>query len=145
MSQSELSSFVSLDELHALCEKLRTATYQNISDKRQELFQEFNGDIFYSINLWPKMYQRFFWAKPVSDKHTLQLFLFLCGNGCPPHAVAKWIIYSQFWDVKCVKKRFLQLKYIIENFEKNCNVWFYFDIHTKKHMFLSGLERRVSG
>lgn len=144
MSSDNLSSTVDLKELSSILQGICTHSRKDIISKRKELFQKLNGDLFYALKLWPLKYQRMFWMKPISDKCTLQLFLFLCGNGCPPLMVALWIIYSQFWDLKCVKKRFLQLKYLMDNYEKNRHRWFYFDMHTNVHRYLSGKLRSLT-
>lgn len=40
-----------------------------------------------------------FGKKPLNDEETLKL-LFLFGNGCPPLVISKWILTSQFWNVR---------------------------------------------
>ena len=39
-----------------------------ISKKRKSFLSEMNGDLFYSINLWPKKIERVFWNKPIDDQ-----------------------------------------------------------------------------
>ena len=38
-----------------------------------------------------------FWKKPIGDKDTFQLVLFLLGNGCAPYLLKRWIMLSQLW------------------------------------------------
>ena len=46
---------------------------KQISKKRHDLLKIINGDIFYSISLWPSDMKRIFWNKPMSDKDTFKL------------------------------------------------------------------------
>ena len=55
---------------------------QKISEKRRFLLKIINGDMFYSIYLWPRDIKRLFWNKPISDKDTFKLLIF-CGKWMP--------------------------------------------------------------
>lgn len=140
---SSLSPFVSIDELRFLSQSVAHMSYATVSHQRMELFRLIDGDAFYPLRKWKKLFIRMFWDKPMTDRSTFQLFLFLVCNGCSPQLAANWIMYSQFWNKKALKKRFCQLKYIVENFDVNKNKWFYFDIRNNVHRFVSGELRRI--
>ena len=78
---------------------------QKISEKRRDLLKIINGDMFYSISLWPRDIKRLFWNKPISDKDTFKLLIFFVENGCPPWLAEEWILTSTFWDKTKVKTR----------------------------------------
>ena len=48
-------------------EFVSTSSRAEISEKRKSLLSEIDGDLLYSINLWPKKIERIFWNKPISD------------------------------------------------------------------------------
>ena len=52
-----------------------------ISATRRSLMKQINGDLFYSISVWPT---RMKLSKPIGDENTFKLLLFLVENGCPP-------------------------------------------------------------
>lgn len=108
----DLSFYIDFKELLRISMEISSLSLSDVRSNRLDMLREFNGELFFALRVWPISYQRMFWKKPLSDKSTLQLFLFLCGNGCPPQLIAKWILYSQFWNTKNMQKRFMQIKYI---------------------------------
>ena len=70
---------------------------REISEKRVELLRDIDGEIFYPLSMWPKKMERLFWKKPLQDKDSFKLVLFLFGNGCPATVIADWIVSSTFW------------------------------------------------
>lgn len=114
-----------------------------IGEKRLEIFQRINGDIFYPLDTWPTEYRLIFWNKPLSDRNTFKLILFLMGNGCSPWITYEWILTSTYWDRSKTTKRWAQIKWINEKMEKHKNNWFYFDIFHNKHFYLNGNERNL--
>ena len=114
-----------------------------ISEKRRKIFEKINGDIFYPIESWPKELRLLFWKKPLSDRNTFKLILFLAGNGCSPWITYEWILTSTYWDRSKTIKRWEQMKWINKNMEKHKNNWFYFDVFHNKHFYLNGSERNL--
>ncbi len=68
-----------------------------VVQKRNNLFNIINGDIFYPMTSWPIQFRLKFWSKPTSDKDTFELFLFFLGNGGSPSITGEWILTSQAW------------------------------------------------
>ena len=121
-----------------------TSSRVEISEKRKSLLSEIDGDLFYSIKLWPKKIERIFWNKPISDQETFVLLIFLVENGCPPWLARQWILTSTFWDKAKTSTRHQQIEWILENRSKKINAWFYFDLHFQKYVYLDGTERCVN-
>ena len=113
-----------------------------ISQKRREIFEAINGDVFYPIDSWPKQFRLLFWKKPLSDRDTFKLTMFFLGNGCSPQITYEWILTSTYWDRSKTTKRWEQMKWINGNTEKHKNNWFYFDLFHKKHFYLNCTERK---
>lgn len=89
-----------------------------ISEKRKSLLNDINGDLFYSLNLWPQKIERAFWKKPIGDEETFMLLIFLVENGCPPLLATQWILTSTFWDKAKTARRHEQIEWILENRSK---------------------------
>ena len=86
-----------------------------------------------------------FWKKPISDKDTFKLFLFLIGNGCSPHLTSHWILTSQHWTTdKKAEKRARQLDFLLNNMDKKSHIWFYFDLHCEEWLYLNGQKRSTN-
>ena len=117
---------------------------QKISEKRRDLLKIINGDMFYSISLWPRDIKRLFWNKPISDKDTFKLLIFFVENGCPPWLAEEWILTSTFWDKTKVKTRQNQIRWILANLKNKRRSWFYFDLHLNKYVYLDGSDRHVT-
>ena len=97
--------------------------------KRQDLCHTINGDAFYSLNSWPFDIKLIFRQKPIMDKYTFKLFLFVTGNGGSPNIIAEWILTSQYWgNGRKAEKRARQLHFLPSNREPKADTWFYFDI-----------------
>ncbi len=78
-----------------------------VVDKQIEFVRLLNGDVFYSMRIWPLSIERIFWRKPIHDVEVFKLLLFFIGNGCPPTFISKWILLSQYWCFlreKCLKR-----------------------------------------
>ena len=101
------------------------------------------GGIFYPINSWPIEFRLIFWKKPLSDKNTFKLILFLVGNGCSPWITYEWILTSTYWDRSKTTKQWEQIKLINADMEKQKNDWFYFDMFHKIHLYFNGNERKL--
>ena len=125
-------------------EFVSTSSRVEISEKRKSLLSEIDGDLFYSIKLWPKKIERIFWNKPISDQETFVLLIFLVENGCPPWLARQWILTSTFWDKAKTSTRHQQIEWILENRSKKINTWFYFDLHFQKYVYLDGTDRCVN-
>ena len=117
---------------------------QKISEKRRDLLTIINGDMFYSISLWPRDIKRLFWNKPISDKDTFKLLIFFVENGSPPWLAEEWILTSTFWDKTKVKTRQNQIRWILANLKNKRRSWFYFDLHLNKYVYLDGSDRHVT-
>ncbi|CAB4002464.1 Hypothetical predicted protein [Paramuricea clavata] len=116
---------------------------EKIREKRLEIVSLLDGDVFYNIDSWPKELRLILWKKPLSDKETCKLILFLVGNGCPPLIAYKWIITSTYWGREKTRKRWEQIRWINLNMERNMHYWFYYDMFHSKHLYLNGDERQL--
>lgn len=97
---------------------------EEILEKRRALLKDINGDVFYPISLWPKKMKSLLWGKPIRDKKTFQLLLFMVENGCPPDLSTQWILTSTYWDKTKTNSRFNQTRWILTNARKHCKTWF---------------------
>lgn len=124
---------------------IRQLSRPQISTLRLQLFNSINGDVFYPIRTWPINIQRLFWKKPTGDNDTFKLILFFIGNGCSPDVITKWILTSQHWATheKGVK-RARQLEFLKQNLDSKRNIWFYYDLHHSKWLYLNGEEREAN-
>lgn len=114
-----------------------------ICEERKQLLQLLDGEVFYSLRLWPNAVKQIFWSKPTTDKDSFQVYLFLFGNGCVPEVARKWILSSQWWSAKEGSKRALQLQWMEAAIASSRydNKWFYFDIEKKGYYFLNGSRK----
>ena len=132
---------ITKDDIHAIsCKIVEHRTKQQNFMRRQELFHDINGDIFYPMSQWPLRYERMFWGKPITDDMAFQLFLFFVGNGGSPHIAVEWILLSQCWsnDKLGFLKRRNQLQWIIMNIDDRQSAWFTWSIFFSKLTFLNG-------
>ena len=138
---------MSANNIHFVAQEFETcvlnSSREQISQKRRELFNAINGEIFYAIRHWPKSMERMFWKKPLSDEETFKLCLFLYGNGCPPEIIVQWILTSNFWNTATIKKRRHQITWIFDNMSKHRKHWFYFDLNRTLYLFINGELRNV--
>ena len=124
---------------------LRNLSRASIIQQRLQLFNSFNGDAFYPLSVWPQEFKFIFWKKPISDKDTFKLFLFLIGNGCSPHLTSYWILTSQHWTTdKKAEKRARQLDFLLNNMDNKSHIWFYFDLHNEEWLYLNGQKRSTN-
>ena len=110
---------------------------------RKELFKVINGDAFFPLKSWPRDIQLIFWRKPMTDRETFKLVLFLLGNGCAPDLICQWVLTAQFWadSLKSAEKRARQVDFILNNADKKGNAWFYYDIDHQRLLWLNGLAK----
>ena len=131
--------------LHFYHHHLRNLSRASIIQQRLQLFNSFNGDAFYPLSVWPQEFKLIFWKKPISDKNTFKLFLFLIGNGCSPHLTSHWIMTSQHWTTdKKAEKRARQLDFLLNNMDNKSHIWFYFDLHCEEWLYLNGQKRSTN-
>ncbi len=120
--------------------EMRMLEKKAVVDKRIELVRLLDGDVFYSMRIWPRSIERTFWRKPIRDVEVFKLLLFFIGNGCPPTFISKWILLSQYWCFsreKCLK-RARQIQFIVDNIDRNGSRWYYFDIHVGRLLYMNG-------
>lgn len=115
-----------------------------MSDRRRELLKDLNGNAFFSLKLWPKEMQAVFWKKPMGDKETFKLALFLIGNGCAPILFTEWILLAQYWaeSPQKAEKRARQIDFVVNNADSQNSKWFYFDIDYNKLLHLNGKPKQ---
>ena len=115
---------------------------REIIQERLELFKDINGNAFFPVKWWPSDMQLTFWKKPIGDRDTFKLVLFLLGNGCSPYLLKRWILLSQFWaEHPTAEKRARQIDFILNNADSKAAIWFYYDLDYHKHLYLNGLPR----
>jgi len=120
-------------------ETIRYLSRKEVSQERADLFKTLNGDAFFPLRSWPKEMKMVFWQKPIGDKDTFKLTLFLLGNGCSLNLVWKWILLSQSWVPEKAEKRARQLDFVMNNADQKRSTWFYHDIGYNKLLYLNGL------
>ena len=75
----------------------------------------------------------------------LKLFNFICFQVTAVHQT--WpldgvMLTSHLHSKRC-KKRITQLVWLQQNFDKNSQKWFYFDIYYKTYLFMNGKKRNI--
>ena len=125
-------------------ETIRYLSKKEVSQERTELFKILNGDAFFPLKIWPDEMKMVFWHKPIGDKETFKLALFLLGNGCSPYLISKWILLSQCWVPHKAEKRARQLDFVLNNADQKRSTWFYHDIDYKKLLYLNDLRKKWS-
>lgn len=114
---------------------------QQFIRERRQLLHLIDGELFYSLHLWPQSYKIMFWQKPLSDNNAFRIFLFLIGNGCLPEIALKWILSSAYFSDRIVKmKRLNQIHYLYTNFKEETkhSTWFYYDMQRCLNVYLNG-------
>ena len=108
---------------------LRYLSRREVTEERLNLFKEINGNAFFPVKWWPSDMQLTFWKKPINDRDTFKLALFLLGNGCSPYLLRRWIMLSQFWAGHPIaEKRARQIDFILNNADCKAHTWFYYDL-----------------
>jgi len=129
------------DIIH-LCEDIALSTKESVAERRLQMFNEINGDIFYQLSRWPFNLQQTFWRKPICDQGTFKLICFLIGNGCDPLITCEWILTSQKWtNYQSLRRRSFQISWIFEHLQSRQNTWFYYDLHHSLYLYLDGSYR----
>ena len=120
--------------------KMCFLSFNEVVERRMELFKVIDGDAFFSMREWPASFRRDFWRKPIGDEGSFKLMLFLIGNGLEPKLASEWVMLSQYWtqDQEKMKKRARQVDFVVANLEAKKNVWFYFDIIHQRLVYLNG-------
>ena len=114
--------------------EMRMLEKKAVVDKRIELLRLLDGDVFYSMRIWPRSIERTY----VMWKYLSCCYFF--GNGCPPTFISKWILLSQYWcfsQEKCLK-RARQIQFIVDNIDRNGSKWYYFDILVGRLLYMNG-------
>ena len=124
-------------------EGLLTRTKSEIMGRRHELVRLYDGDMFYKMSLWPATMLRIFWKKPISDRETFKLVLFLYNNGCPKDIIIEWVVTSTYWQRDKMRKRIDQMDWIFRNMERFNSNWFYYDLFHNRYFYVNGCERET--
>ena len=131
--------------LHCVNTARRSDTYPERryhKNWRAELLKILNRDAFFPFKTWPDEMRMVFWRKPIGDKDTFKLALFLLGNGCSPYLITKWILLSQCWAPHKAEKRARQLDFVLNNADQKRSSWFYHDVDYNKLLYLNGLPKQ---
>ena len=96
------------------------------------------GEVFYPISTWPQHIKNIIHEKPISDISTFKFIVFMYGNGCPPDICFKFLCSSYSFARQKLSKRLQQIRWVVHNLTTKENMWYYFDIHQQKTLFLSG-------
>ena len=121
-------------------------THQSSNRDFHQLFNSFNGDAFYPLSVWPEDFKLIFWKKPIREKATFKLFLFLrVGNGCSPNLISHWILTSLHWTSdKKAEKRARQLDFLLNKKDNKSHIWVYLDLHNGEWLYLNGQKRTTN-
>ena len=132
-------------KFHFYHHHLRNLSRASIIQQRLQLLNSFNCNAFIHFLFGHKSLRIIFWKKPISDKDTFKLFLFLIGNGCSPHLTSHWILTSQHWTTdKKAEKCARQLDFLLNNMDNKSHIWFYFDLHCEEWLYLNGQKRSTN-
>ena len=98
---------------------------KDIVEKRHEVYHLLNGYVFYPSKNWPKGTLSIFWKKPIGDLNTFKLMLFFIGNGCLPHVISEWIVFSSLYWAEPTKwdKRKRQIDFISRHIDTKRHIW----------------------
>ena len=129
-----------LHEISHLADEAKQRSRTDNTQFRKRLLHSINGDIFFPLSLWPFQYQSMFWQKPLSDRSTFQLMLFLIGNGCSIHVASSWIFSSLTYssDIAVDDKRRTQLITILRSIHGRQNDCFYYDLFHRHLVYFNG-------
>ena len=128
--------------------KIRIWSRQKLMSARCEYMNSINGDELPPIYLWPRHMRRIFFKRNHRIKNTevFQLILFFVGNGCSPERCGIWILlqhrlctHRDIVEVK-IRKRILQMEWIITNIENNISRWTYFDMSSRQIFYFNGRQ-----
>lgn len=118
-SHNPKNTIMEKEEMKTFLLNTRTMDHKKYLEKREELWHLIDGEIFYSLKLWPSKLKRIFWHKPLNDAEVFKMFLFLYGNGCEISTAQQWIISSLRWtNDKTANKRLYQLLWILQAADK---------------------------
>ena len=125
-------------------QEIRLLSKKEVSDRRRKLLKDLNGNVFFTLKLWPKEMQAVFWKKPMGDMETFKLALFFINNGCAPILFTEWILLPQYWAESAQKaeKRARQIGFIVNNADIQNSKWFYFDTEYNKLLHLNGKPKQ---
>ena len=113
----------------------RLSTTEKQEDKTRQL-KAINGDLFYPTNTWPTEILKEFSERTITDRGSFKLLMFYIGNGGSPHTISEWILTAQ--PTNKIKKRSLQIHWVLTNYAMKRHIWYYFDIFHKKILHLDG-------
>ena len=121
-------------------QKIQVWSKQKLMSVRREYMNSINGDELRPIYLWLRQIRRIFFQRRhrIKNAGVFQLILFFVGNGCSPERCGIWILLQHrlFASVDIVevriKKRILQMGWIITNIEKYLSRWTYFDMSNRQ-------------
>ena len=105
---------------------------------REDLIKLLDGEVFYPISTWPQYIRVLLQHTPISDTNTFKFIVFMYGNGCPPETCFRFLCSSYYYDKNKLSKRLQQIRWIILNLATKAYLWYYFDIHHQKTLFLTG-------
>ena len=128
-------------ELEVYFKDLFFSDQEQKTTERMSLFRLLDGELFYRMELWPAKMKMMFWKKPLSDRETFQVILFLFGNGCPLDLAQKWILSSTCWALEWqAKTRLFQVLSLYSSLagDENKSKWYFFDLETRNYHYLSG-------
>ena len=125
---------------------VRNLSRTSIIQQRLKLFNSINGDAFYPFSVWPEDFKLIFWKKPISDKDTSKLYLFLIGNGCSPNLISHWILTSQHWtsEKKSRKTRSTTGLSTQQSEQQIRHTLVLFDLHNDEWLYLNGQKERLT-
>ena len=79
---------------------------EEIVQERLDLFTNINWNALFPVKWRPSDMQLTFWKKPIGDRDTFKLVLFLLGNnGCSPYLLKRGIMLWQFWSGHSIAKK----------------------------------------
>ena len=135
------TSFLIMSTLQLVLNIIRCLSHEQLIEKRKELFQLVNSDVFFPVVMAIMGIANLLeLKKPMTDEECFEMKLFFLGNGLEPRLAAEWVILTRHWchDQKKMEKRARQIDWIIANMDIKGGLWFYFDIFHQKVLHLNG-------
>ena len=68
------------NEMRCYVQDIKNMKSEHYTLRRKFILEIINGDVFYPINTWPATLRKKFFKKPLEDKDTMVVLLFLYGK-----------------------------------------------------------------
>ena len=121
--------------------KLNKLTKEKSIYKRENLKHLLQGYIFYPVSTWPSSIREILEHDIITDKNTFKLIVFAYGNGISSKNFIEYL-YSFISNTPSkVRKRTLQLHWIVTNINTHQHKWYYFDMYHQPFLLFNCIKK----